>query len=168
MLIVVVALCWNGSHKLIATYRMEAARGTQKGIYYLSIIYYLFTCSFSRTWNLYLHENWLIPVPGWPLSLSLICSSKWWAFTPPTYQSLNLIWFHCSHSSVMLHELWTASCAGIMMFFRATKIMFFCATKTMNKTGFFQTQNNPVHQENFLANLATKLFSHTILCSNES
>lgn len=42
-----------------------------------------------------------------------------------------------------------------------------CNKKTMNKTGFFQNQNSPVHQENFLTNLATKLFSHTILCSNE-
>ncbi len=167
MLIVVVALCWNGSHKLIAKYGMEAARDTEGHllpIHHLVSIYLFFLQDMELvlTWKLIDSSPWMAS-----LSLSLICSSKWWAFTPPTYQSLNLIWFHCSHSSVMLHELWTASCAGIM-FFRATKIMFFCATKTMNKTGFFQTQNNPVHQENFLANLATKLFSHTILCSNES
>jgi hypothetical protein len=41
--------------------------------------------------------------------------------------------------------------------------------KTMNKNGLFvQNHNSPVQQENLLANLATKLFLHTILCSNES
>lgn len=148
---------WDGSCQ---GHRRASTTYPSSSIYLLVLSPGHGTCTYMKT-------DWFQSLDGLSLSLSLICSSKWWAFTPPTYQSLNLIWFHCSHSSVMLHELWTASCAGIM-FFRATKIMFFCATKTMNKTGFFQTQNNPVHQENYLANLATKLFSHTILCSNES
>jgi hypothetical protein len=52
---------------------------------------------------------------------------------------------------------------------RVLELCFFCATKTMNKKWVFcQNENSQVQQENFLANLATQLFSHTILCSNES
>jgi hypothetical protein len=71
MLIVVVALCWNGSHKLIATYGDGSCQGPRRAstTYPSSSIYLLVlspghgTCTYN--------ENWLIPVPGWPLSLSL-------------------------------------------------------------------------------------------------
>lgn len=71
MLIVVVALCWNGSHKLIAKYGMEAARDTEGHllpIHHLVSIYLFFLQDMELvlTWKLIDSSPWMAS-----LSLSL-------------------------------------------------------------------------------------------------
>jgi len=157
MLIVVVALCWNGSHKLIATFCLkhgtEAARdpeGHLLPIHHLVSIYLFFLQDMELV-LMYMKTDWFQSLDGVSLSLSL------------SHMLIKMVSIYTTNLSVSQSNLISlfpliVSVAWALESFMCWNYVLPCNKNYEQNGFFFQNQNNHVHQENFLADLATKLF----------
>lgn len=112
------------------------------------------TCTYMKT-------DWFQSLDGWPLSLSL---------SQMLIKMVSIYTTNLSVSQSILISLFPLidNVAWALDSFVSWNYVLPCNKNYEQNEFFFQNQNSQVHQENFLTNLAIKLFSHTILCSNES